>query len=101
MVLDALGREPSAAWGRDAQGDILEQTPAILPLNAPVAPQLPAGLRHEPESASDTFTRCPQVTSIYTCSGEHKRECCQTRSPKEKDKKKKDKTKPDLRSFMK
>lgn len=88
MVLNALGSEPSAAWGRDAQGDILEQTPAILPLNAPVAPELLAGLWHEPESTSDTFTLCPQVTSIYTCSGEHKRECCQTRSPEEKDKKK-------------
>lgn len=45
MVLNALGWEPSAAWGRDAQGDISGKTPAILPLDLPAVPELLAGAK--------------------------------------------------------
>lgn len=43
MVLNALGWEPSAAWGQDAQGDIPGKTPVILALDLPVVPELLAG----------------------------------------------------------
>lgn len=73
MVLNALGWEPSTAWGQDAQGDISGKTPAVdriaLPLELPVVPELLEGTMAQMwEHIQDLTSQAP---SLYRHRREH------------------------------